>query len=135
MKLVKRLSLSILLILTLSTSLYSQKSSDTTRCFGVTKLKSLSIKLIKCKECDTLLKISDKQLVIKDSIINFKSLQVANLNKQMMLSDTIIARKDKDIENLTKSLNRSMLREKTLRFGCLGSGAVLVLLCGILLAR
>ncbi len=82
-----------------------------------------------------MLKISDKQLVIKDSIINFKSLQIDNLDKQLMFSDVIIAGKDKDIENLTKSLKRSMLREKVFRYGCLGSGTVLILLGGILLAR
>lgn len=131
----KRLSLSILLTLILSISLYSQKSSDTTRCFGITQLKSLSIKLIKCKECDTLLKISDKQLLIKDSIINFKSLQLVNLNKQLVLSDTIISRKNQDISNLTKSLNEFKLKEKVFRYGCLGSGTALALLCGILLGR
>lgn len=130
-----KLSLSILLTLILSISLYSQRSSDTTRCFGLTQLKSLSIKLIKCKECDTLLKISDKQLLIKDSIINFKSLQLENLNKQLVLSDTIIAKKNEDISNLTKSLNQSRLKEKAFRWGCLGSGTGLVLLCGILLGR
>lgn len=135
MKHVKRLSLSILLILTLSTSLYSQKSSDTTRCFGVSKLKSLSIKLLKCKECDTLLKISDKQLVIKDSIINLKSLQIDHLDKQLMFSNTIINGMTNDIDKLTKSLNRSILREKVYRWGCLGTGTGLVLLCGILLRK
>ena len=82
-----------------------------------------------------MLKISDKQLLIKDSIINFKSLQITNLDKQLVLSDTIIARKNKDIDNLTKSLNSAMLREKAFRWGCLGSGTGLILLCGILLGR
>lgn len=126
----------ILLTLTLSLASFSQTlNKDTTRCLGITQLREIAIKLIKCKECDTLLKISDKQLAIKDSILNFKSLQITNLTKQVNLFDTIVMRKDSDIKRLTNDLNSSLTREKYWSYGCIGAGTAALLLTILFIAQ
>lgn len=136
MKLVKKLSLFILLILTLSLKLSSQTSSkDTIRCFGVTQLRGIAIKLAKCTECDTLLKIADKQIFIKDSTINLKTIQISNLEKQVNLCNTVIEGKSHDITRLTNDLNSAITKKEYWKYGCIGTGTLAFVFGLVLMAR
>jgi hypothetical protein len=118
----KRSSLLILIILLLSNwTVLSAQITDSTACYKKQELQKIAVKLVKYKECDSLYKLQEKQILIKDSII-LKQSQI------IIIKDTIINNhksisniKDIKIDNLEESLNDEKNRHKITKIGLLGS--------------
>ena len=63
---------------------------DSTICYSQQELRVISFKLIEGNECDTLLKISNKQLDYSDSIILSQKDIITKQLSKLSIKDTII---------------------------------------------
>jgi hypothetical protein len=102
-----KLSFFILLILMNSTPSLEAQSSDTTRCYGVTDLRKIAVKLTEGQECDTLLKLSEIQLQNRDTTIIILNKSITGLKTESSLKESIISRKQQEIDTINLQLKKT----------------------------
>jgi len=106
-----KLSLCILLILQNWTASYAQSSSDTSKCYGVTNLRKIALKLTQGQECDTLLKLADSVIVNRNITIDLLNDNIQGYKMESSLKESIISRKQQEIDSVNlqlKSVNRKL---------------------------
>lgn len=97
---------------------------DTIKCYTVPELRKIASALVKKEECDTLLKITNKQLRLKMEILADQDAQLVILNKESNLKEKIIGEKDLKIQSLTADLKKSERQKKWLKFGWVSTSCV-----------
>jgi len=91
--------------------------SDTVKCYGVKQLQKIATKLVAGQECDTLLKISNEQVINRDSTITLKDIQAKGYIAESMLKESIISHHEIAISNLTADLKKTNRKLKWTKFG------------------
>jgi hypothetical protein len=78
---------------------------DTVRCYGITDLRKIATRFTEANLCDSLLFITENQLVNRDGvivnkqeIINLKDLQLSYKDSIIFEKNIIIEQKDKEIK-------------------------------------
>lgn len=94
----------ILLILVSWTLLSEAQSSDTTRCYGITDLRKIAIKLTQGQACDTLLKLSELQLQNRDTTIFLLNKSITGLKTESSLKESIISIKEQEKQTIQLQL-------------------------------
>lgn len=82
---------------------YAQQS-DSVRCYNQTDLRKIATKLTQGEECGSLLDIVNNQLILSDSLNKVYFQEIGNYKKTVVLKDTIIYNKDLQIANLEQNL-------------------------------
>ncbi len=122
------------LILTVSILSFAAlgKSQDTTRCYGKTELRKIAKTAIQKQECDSLLKITNRQLKVKMELLADDDAQLILLKQVVSKNEGIIANKQTQLDETTKLLKREVRRKKVWKFVSSSSmvilGAVIVVL-------
>lgn len=112
-------------MLTLSISSYAQTGpSDSVKCYNASELRKIAITFVKKQECDTLLKITNKQLRLKMEIIADQDAQLVLLKKESSIKEGIIANKEAQITGLKDSLHKSERKNKWLKVGLIALGGL-----------
>jgi len=99
--------LCILLILLSSIALFSQSSADTSRCYGVTDLRKIALKLTEGQECDTLLKIADSQLSNRDTTIVYLNEVISGFKQESSLKESIILARETELKAVNLQLKKT----------------------------
>jgi hypothetical protein len=99
---------------------------DSTICFNQEELRVISLKLIGANECDTLLKISEKVVQYKDSIIVVQDNIIAKQELQLAMYDTIVNKQASNIEYLGEALDDSQNKLRLTTWALYGSAAAFV---------
>jgi len=99
--------LCILLILLSSIALFSQSSADTSRCYGVTDLRKIALKLTEGQECDTLLKIADAQLSNRDTTIVYLNEVISGFKQESSLKESIILARETELKAINLQLKKT----------------------------
>ena len=102
-----KLNLCILLILLSSIALFSQSSADTSRCYGVTDLRKIALKLTEGQECDTLLKIADSQLSNRDTTIVYLNEVISGFKQESSLKESIILARETELKAVNLQLKKT----------------------------
>jgi len=102
-----KLSLCILLILQNWTASYAQSSSDTSKCYGVTNLRKIALKLTQGQECDTLLKLADSVIVNRNITIDLLNDNIQGYKMESSLKESIISRKQQEIDTINLQLKKT----------------------------
>lgn len=97
----------ILLILLSSIALFSQSSADTSRCYGVTDLRKIALKLTEGQECDTLLKIADAQLSNRDTTIVYLNEVISGFKQESSLKESIILARETELKAVNLQLKKT----------------------------
>ena len=97
----------ILLILLSSIALFSQSSADTSRCYGVTDLRKIALKLTEGQECDTLLKIADSQLSNRDTTIVYLNEVISGFKQESSLKESIILARETELKAVNLQLKKT----------------------------
>ena len=111
--------------LTVSYAQPGKPNPDTSRCYGLTELKYIAISLTEGRACDTLLSTAKEKVIIKDSIIKEKDLQISKYLSEGHLKDKQISDRDTNIKTLTDSYNKEVSRHNWTKFGWGGTTVVL----------
>lgn len=90
---------------------------DTSKCYGLTELKYIAISLTEGKACDTLLSTAKEKIIIKDSIIKEKNLQISKYLSEGFLKDKQISDRDDNIKTLNKAYDKEVSRHNWTKFG------------------
>jgi len=102
------------------------QTTDSTACYNRQELQKIATKLVKYKECDSLYKLQEKQLIIKDSVI-LKQTEIITIKDTIINNYKSISNiKDIKINNLEESLSNEEKRHKTTKIGLLGSIIIFV---------
>lgn len=110
--------------------LLSQSRCVDSGCFyNIKSLQKISSKLLKCKEDSIIFSDVSKQLLIKDSTINFKDVQIKGLDKQVNLYETVVIGKNTEIANINAQLKKAGRKLKTTQ--ALWGGSSLLLCVGL----
>ena len=123
--------ISLVLLLLSSTLLFCQKSnsSDTIRCYTRTQLVKIATKFAKGDLCDSILTITNQQLINKDTIIKNQNFMIKDYKQISVNKDLIITGKESDIKNLNLQLNKEKRANKLLKIcGVSITGVLLTLL-------
>lgn len=114
------------------TALYGQ-TGDSLTCYTNAELQRIAQKLVYANECDTLLKIAEKQLVLKDTAIvnlnkalNAKDTALVQKDEIIVIKDKIITEKDTEITDLTKANTKLKRQKKFLKAGLSTTGTLLL---------
>lgn len=103
----QKLILFILLIQINWIQLSAQPSSDTSKCYGVTTLRKIALKLIQGQQCDTLLKISERQIQNRDSVISIKDKEITGYKTESSLKESIISVKEQEKQTINLQLKHT----------------------------
>lgn len=103
----------------------SQVSSDTVRCYGVKELRKIAEALVKGKECDTLLKISEAQILNRDSVIVEKNRIIKTYQSESSLKEAIISEKNHQIDTINLQLKQTKRKLFFIKLGWLTSSVAL----------
>ena len=102
---------------------------DSTICYSQQELRVISFKLIEGNECDTLLKISNKQLDYSDSIIlSHKDIITKQLSK-LSIKDTIIKLQYNKLNYVINNLSSSQSKLKWTKIGWAITTSIMGSLC------
>jgi len=114
----------VLLLTSLTLSL-DLRGQVTKKCYTYTELQNIARTALKCRELDTLLKVSNAQLSIKDSVAKEYNVQVATLlsvidkeEEKYSINVNMLKLKDREILQLTR-------RNKWLKFGWITTTAAI----------
>lgn len=125
----------ILLLLFSWTPLLRSQCVDTGCFYNVKSLQKIATKLIKCKEDSILFSLTSKQLILRDSSIVLKDLQIKSLEKQVNLYEVVVIGKNSEISKLNEQLVREGKKLKLTKALWGGSTALLVAALGYSLFR
>lgn len=100
-------------------------NNDSIRCYGITELQHIAAGLVAGKACDSMLKISNFKLELKNATVREKDFQISKLNSENKIKDNMLASKDTTITNITHLYKREVRRHKTTKF-TLGGGMVVL---------
>lgn len=112
----------------ISTASYAQtgkQNPDTVRCYTLTELQYIAATLVEARACDTLLAISNVRVANRDSMITEKSYEIDQLNKQLSIKDQIIEIKDTEIMRLATELEKSERKRRWLKLGWASTSVIL----------
>lgn len=112
---------SLMLLLSISSSAQTG-TNDSVKCYTTSELRKIAAQMIKKQECDTLLKITNKQLALKLEVVSDQDTQLKILKKESDLKEGIIAEKESKIQNLTDSVKKQKTKTR------------LAILCGTLVS-
>lgn len=118
----------MVLLLVNSIVLSSQTLTDTVRCYTRSQLIKIASKLEKGKECDTLLKISQLQINLKDNIIANDSTEIKYYTNISCKKEFIIQSKDIQIEDLKYDLEKNQKKLKWVESGWIGTTVIILTL-------
>lgn len=114
-----------MLLLTSLTLSLDLRGQVTKKCYTYTELQNIARTALKCRELDTLLKVSNAQLSIKDSVAKEYNVQVATLlsvidkeEEKYSINVNMLKLKDREILQLTR-------RNKWLKFGWITTTAAI----------
>jgi hypothetical protein len=124
-----------MLLITNLTALYGQTGRDTLTSYNKSELKRIADRVVRARECDTLLSITETELKSQDQVIS-------NLSQVISYKDSIIATKDSivfqhnaitDVKNaqigdLTDEVNKTKRKIKLIKSGWLASTVLLIAL-------
>lgn len=134
MSTMKSTLISILLLISSLTVSYAQ-TGDTLTCYNNSELKKITTRVVRAKECDTLLQLAEYQLGVKDSIITTQSTVIAVKDSVISLKDSIITKhdsivyqKDLYIEDLELQVKKSERKLKWTKTGWIATTIGLVTL-------
>ena len=113
-----KVALFLLFILLMNVTLYGQ-TSDTLTSYNNEELQRIVTRVVRAKECDTLLKVAEQQLLVKDSIIAKNDSIVMKQDVVIATQDTIITNhetilgiRNKQLENSEKNLKKAKRKLK-----------------------
>lgn len=108
------------------------QTGDTLTCYTNDELKKITIKVVYANECDTLLKISEQESLVKDTAIFAlkKALVYSDsINNQVKainnLQYSIIDERNKELNNLSKNNTKLTKQNKVLKIALVISGSLL----------
>ena len=130
-----KLNLCILLILLSWTASFAQSSTDTTRCYGVTDLRKIALKLTEGQQCDTLLKIADSQLSNRDTSISILNKQITGYKAESSLKESIIIARETELKAVNLQLKKTQRKLLWTKVGWLSTSGCLVATSIYLLIR
>jgi len=126
----------MLLLMTLSLTASYAQTGDTLTCYTNKELKRIADRVVYANECDTLLTICEKQLVLKDTTIfalnkglAAKDSVIAAKEDIIFLKEEIITGKDAEIQDLRDVLKKRNNKLKWVKIGWAGTS---VLFTGLL---
>lgn len=97
---------------------------DTCKCYTKPVLERITTRVVRAKECDTLLSVCEQQLIYKenalvskDSALFAKDSVIISKNIQIDLKEDIITGKDGEISDLRNELNKTVNRSRWLKIG------------------
>lgn len=102
-----KLSSLVVLLLLNWTVLSGQSFTDTTKCYGVTDLRKIAVKLTQGQQCDTLLKIANSQISNRDSVIALKDKTIAGYKTESSLKESIISVHKQEIDTINLQLKKT----------------------------
>jgi len=115
---------------------YAQ-TGDSLTCYTSTELKQIAVRVVRAKECDTLLNLCEQQLIYKDialaakdSVITSKDSVITLKEDIIVLKEDIITGKDGEIAELRSVLKK---RERALTWLKVGWATTSVGLTGLLI--
>lgn len=98
---------------------------DSLKCYDKEELRSISTRLIRANECDTLLKLSEQDREYADEIIEHQENIIAAKDTQLVAFDNIVVAKNADIVALQEELFHDSRKAKWLKIGWLSTSGVL----------
>ena len=128
----------LIMLLTMSlTALYGQTGNDTLTCYNNIELKLIANKVLRANECDTLLILSNRELLLKDSIIVTLNNVIDTKDSIITIAETIskdyteaVSLQSDQIDVLTADNKKLFRRNKFLKVGWTSS--LLAALTGVL---
>jgi hypothetical protein len=108
---------------------------DSTICYSQQELRVISFKLIEGNECDTLLKISNKQLDYSDSIILSQKDIITKQLSKLNIKDTIIKLQYNKLNHVINNLSSSQSKLKWTKIGWAITTSIMGSLCLYLFFR
>jgi hypothetical protein len=114
------------------TQSYAQTGEDSLQCYTPTDLQHIVNRVVRAKECDTLLITCEKQLALKDSAnvalhnaIDAKDLVIIEMNKISDLKELIIDGQSVEITGLRQALKKEKSKKTWLKVGWVSTTVVL----------
>jgi hypothetical protein len=124
------------------TASYAQTGSDTLTCYTPAELEKIANRVVYANECDTLLNVCEKQLVLKDTaiyalnrVVAAKDSVIAAKGDIINLKEDIITGKDIEIADLRDVLKKNNRKLKWTKIGWAGTSIVLTGIITILVLK
>ena len=124
-----------MLILVSWTALSAQPGNqipDTTRTYGLSELRMIALTSIRLEACDSLLKLSDKKLSMKDSLLDLSFREKNKIQEQLTSTRQIVSLKNEKIAELESSVRKKDDKINRLRWGCRILGGLFTVSAGFL---
>jgi hypothetical protein len=100
---------------------------DTVQCYTIEELKIIASRVVDASECDTLLALSNLEIIYKDSLIISKEKQAWNFKQEATLNKTMLDDTMVIVEDLQEALKLEVRAHKRTRikFGIIGTAMLL----------
>lgn len=98
---------------------------DSLTCYTNQELRRIADRVVRARECDTLLSLCELEVSYADSQIVALQITVKAQNKQIESYELIIAAKDADIAWLQEALSKDANKRKWLKIGWLSTTGIL----------
>lgn len=85
---------------------------DTVHCYNTSELRSIAASLIDYAECDTLLSLAQKELNMKDSVINVLGLKAAAFQSEVEIRKSMLEEYEDALDNYEYTLIREQVAHK-----------------------
>lgn len=102
------------------------RAQDTTITYTRTELQKIALKVVYAAECDSLLKLSDKEVGNLRFVVWDKDEEIKKLNMISTQKELIITGKDNEIKAINLQLERSQRKLKWTKFGWASSSVALI---------
>lgn len=115
----------MLLLMSLTASF--AQTGDTTITYTRSQLQRIAFKLVYVHECDSLLKLSDKEVSNLKFIVWDKDEEIKKLNLISVQKELIISGKDNEIKAINLQLHKTQKKLKWTKFGWASSSLAFVI--------
>ncbi len=113
------------LLLTLNLTQSFAQTGDSLTCYTSTDLRRIADRVVRARECDTLLTLCELEITYADSQIVALQLTIEAHQKQIESYESIIVAKDADIAWLQEELFKDAKKRKWLKIGWASTSAIL----------
>jgi hypothetical protein len=107
----------VLLLISSTLSLGQTLNNDTVKCYGITDLRKIATRLTEANLCDSLLILTENQLVNRDGVIVNKQQIIDIKNLQLSYKDSIIETKDKIILSKDEDIKKEKIKHGLTKLG------------------
>lgn len=107
---------------------YGPPIRDSLRCYTPTELKIIALRLINGQECDTLLKIANKVIIYKDTIIVSQQRTITKQETRYITTESLASEYKTQKETAEKALKDEKVKKKWILAGWAGTSILLTIL-------